>query len=277
MNPDKTCFAVSVRKRIIEATLHAGVSHIGGSLSVVEILSCLFNGILEIDAKNLWSRERDQLVLSKGHAALALYAVLVEKGFLPEELFQEYGQRGETVMGIHPELGIPGIDAATGSLGHGLPIGVGFALSFRMKNQPFHVFILTGDGEFNEGSNWECLPIALRYRLDNLTLIVDRNRLQLSGFTEEMHPLEPLGEKFSAFGWDVKEVGGHDMEAVSEVLREAKNRKNGLPLVIIAQTVKGKGVVELENRVDSHYCGISPEVARKYLDVSFQGGSGVIP
>ncbi|MGC8777400.1 MAG: transketolase [Candidatus Caldatribacteriaceae bacterium] len=277
MNPDTVRFVTSVRRKIIAATLGAGVSHIGGSLSVVEILSCLFNGILGIDAANLGSRERDQFILSKGHGALALYAVLTEKGFLPEELLQEYGRKEETVIGIHPELGVPGVDAATGSLGHGLPVGIGFALSFQMKAKPFHVFVLVGDGEFNEGSNWECLPIAIRYRLDNLTLIVDRNGLQLSGFTEEMHPLEPLGEKFSAFGWDVKEVDGHNMEMLDRVLRQAKSRRNGLPLVVIARTIKGRGVVELENRVDSHYCGISPEVARKYLAVDVPSDSGVIP
>jgi len=263
-------FARRVRRRIILATFRAGVSHIGGSLSVVEVLTCLFNGILNVNGDNLFSRERDQLVLSKGHAGLALYAVLAEKGFLSEELFEEYGCRGETLLGIHPELGVPGVDAATGSLGHGLPLGVGLALAFKFRHRPFHVFVLAGDGELNEGTNWECLPLALRYGLDNLTLIVDRNHLQLSGFTEDLHPLEPLGEKFRAFGWSVQEIPGHDFEILWKTLGAAKRRNDGSPMVVVTKTVKGKGVVELENRVESHYCGLSEEVVRKYLEPGVQ-------
>lgn len=263
-------FATNVRKRIIAATFRAGVSHIGGSLSVVEILTCLFNGILSITEGNLFSRERDQFVLSKGHAGLALYAVLAEKGFLADDLFWEYGCVGETLLGIHPELGVPGIDAATGSLGHGLPLGIGFALAFKLRQKPFHVFVLVGDGEFNEGTNWECLPIASRYNLDNLTLIVDRNRLQLSGFTEDLHPLEPLVAKFEAFGWIVQNVPGHDIETLWKVLTQAKRRNNGKPLAILAQTVKGKGVPELENRVESHYCGLPRGVAERYAELEVQ-------
>ncbi|MCS7242769.1 MAG: transketolase [Candidatus Caldatribacterium sp.] len=258
-------FAAKVRKRIIFATFRAGVSHIGGSLSVVEILTCLFNGILNVTRENLTSRDRDQFVLSKGHAGLALYAVLAEKGFLDDNLFWEYGCVGETLLGIHPELGVPGIDAATGSLGHGLPLGVGCALAFVMHRKPFHVFVLVGDGELNEGTNWECLPIALRYGLDNLTLIVDRNRLQLSGFTEDLHPLEPLVAKFEAFGWTVREVAGHDLWAVWEALSWAKGRNDRRPAVILAQTVKGKGVPELENEIASHYCGLPREIVEKYV------------
>lgn len=264
-------FAARVRRRIIAATFRAGVSHIGGSLSVVEILTCLFNGILSITEDNLCSRERDQFVLSKGHAGLALYAVLAEKGFLSDDLFWEYGCTGETLLGIHPELGVPGIDAATGSLGHGLPLGIGLALAFKLRQKPFHVFVLVGDGELNEGTNWECLPIAFRYGLDNLTLIVDRNRLQLSGFTEDLHPLEPLVAKFEAFGWSVQEIPGHDLEDVWRALAEAKERGNKKPLVILAQTVKGKGVLELENKVESHYCGLPREIAGKYIEF------GVLP
>lgn len=259
-------FAVRVRKRVIVATLRAGVSHIGGSLSVVEILTCLFNGILNVTQENLTSRERDQFILSKGHAGLALYAVLAEKGLLAEDRFWEYGCVGETLLGIHPELGVPGIDAATGSLGHGLPLGVGLALAFKLHQKPFHVFVLAGDGELNEGTNWECLPIALRYNLDNLTLVVDRNRLQLSGFTEDLHPLEPLASKFEAFGWTVREVAGHNLEAVWRVLLWAKERSDGRPAVILAQTVKGKGVPELENRVESHYCGLPKEVVERCVE-----------
>ncbi len=232
----------------------------------MEILTCLFNGILSIAEDNLFSRERDQFVLSKGHAGLALYAVLAEKGFLSDDLFWEYGCAGETLLGIHPELGVPGVDAATGSLGHGLPLGIGFALAFKLRQKPFHVFVLVGDGELNEGTNWECFPIAFRYGLDNLTLIVDRNRLQLSGFTEDLHPLEPLGAKFEAFGWGVQEIPGHDLEGVWRALTEAKKRSNKKPLVILAWTVKGKGVLELENKVESHYCGLPREIAEKYIE-----------
>lgn len=260
-------FAARVRKRIVAATFRAGVSHIGGSLSVVEILTCLFHGILDITGENLLSRERDQFILSKGHAGLALYAVLAERGFLSEDLFWEYGCAGETLLGIHPELGVPGVDAATGSLGHGLPLGIGFALAFRLQKKPFHVFVLAGDGELNEGTNWECLPIASRYNLSNLTLIVDRNRLQLSGFTEDLHPLEPLRTKFEAFGWDVREVSGHDLKEVWESLAWAKGRIGEKPLAILAHTVKGKGVLEIENTVESHYCGLPREIAAKYAEL----------
>ncbi|MEN3184365.1 MAG: transketolase [Atribacterota bacterium] len=259
-------FAARVRKRIIAATFRAGVSHIGGSLSIVEILTCLFNGILDVTQENLASRERDQFILSKGHAGLAFYAVLAEKGFLPESLFWEYGCAGETLLGIHPELGVPGVDAATGSLGHGLPLGIGCALAFKLHQKPFHVFVLAGDGELNEGTNWECLPIALRYNLDNLTLVVDRNRLQLSGFTEDLHPLDPLATKFEAFGWTVQEVAGHDLEALWKTFLWAKERNDGRPAVILAHTVKGRGVPELENRVESHYCGLPKEIVERYIE-----------
>lgn len=262
-------FASRIRKRIVQATYKAGVSHVGGSLSIVEILACLYNGILDINDQNLRSRERDQLVLSKGHAALALYSVLAERGFLTESLFGEYCCREETLLGIHPELGVPGVDAATGSLGHGLGIGIGLALALKKKDLDYKVWVLAGDGEFNEGTNWECLPIAFRYQLDNLVLIVDRNYLQLSGFTEELHPLDPLAEKLEAFGWLVETVDGHDLESLWNVLSRAKNYSGNKPLTIVAKTVKGKGIVELEGRVESHYCGIPESAAREYLEVSF--------
>ncbi len=268
-------FASLVRKRIIKATLRAGVSHIGGSLSIVEILTCLFNGILGIDGENLSSRTRDQFVLSKGHAGLALYATLAEKGYLGEELFWEYGWEKETPLGIHPELGIPGIDAATGSLGHGLALGIGFALAFSMQKKPFHVFVLIGDGELNEGTNWECLPLAVRYKLDNLTLIIDRNGLQLSGYTEDMHPLDPLQEKFIAFRWNVQEVNGHNLRMVWDALSQAKIRNDRIPLAVIAHTVKGKGIEEIENKVESHYCGIPQKIAEKYLGAALYGEAGL--
>jgi len=260
-------FASRVRKRIIKATYKAGVSHIGGSLSVVELLTCLYNGVLNINQENLLSRKRDQFILSKGHSALALYSVLAEKGFIEETLFEEYGVWEETILGIHPELGVPGIDAATGSLGHGLAIGIGQALAFKMQGLDYKVWVLTGDGEFNEGTNWECLPLALRYQLDNLVLIIDRNQLQLSGFTEELHPLDPLDKKLRAFGWPVEMVDGHDFPMLWELLVRVKEYRGCKPTVIIAKTVKGKGVSELENKVESHYCGVPREVAEKYLGV----------
>jgi len=258
-------FASRVRERIIRATCRAGVSHVGGSLSIVEVLTCLYNGILDINRENLFSRKRDQFILSKGHSALALYSTLAEKGFLEEALFEEYGFREETILGIHPELGVPGVDAATGSLGHGLAIAIGQALAFKMQGLDHKVWVLTGDGEFDEGTNWECLPVALRYQLSNLVLIIDRNHLQLSGFTEELHPLEPLDEKLRAFDWSAEMVDGHDFPMLWKLLVRVKEYRGCKPTVIIAKTVKGRGVSELENKVKSHYCNIPQEVAERYL------------
>jgi len=262
-------FASRVRKRIVQATCKAGVSHIGGSLSIVEILTCLYNGVLNVSGENLRSRERDQFVLSKGHAALALYSVLAEKGFLTESLFEEYCCQEETLLGIHPELGVPGIDAATGSLGHGLGIGIGLALAMKMKGLSHKVWVLAGDGEFNEGTNWECLPVALRYQLGNLVLIIDRNYLQLSGFTEELHPLDPFAEKLKAFGWLVETVDGHDLESLWNLFLRAKSYRGDKPLAVVAKTVKGKGIGELENKVESHYCSVPESAVKEYLEGSF--------
>jgi transketolase len=192
-----------------------------------------------------WSG-RDRLVPSKGHCAPAIYVALALRGVLAPEALDDLRQTGCVLQG-HPCMNkVPGIDVSTGSLGHGLSIGLGMALGARLKNQDFRVYVLLGDGELNEGQNWEAAMAASKYALSNLIAIVDRNRVQLDGPTEDIMPLEPLKEKWEAFNWKVFSANGHDVDQMIEVLRRAREIEDG-PVVIIAETVKGKGVSFMEN------------------------------
>jgi transketolase len=238
--------ANSIRKMVLKMVYKAQSGHLGGSFSAAEIVTALYFSEMRIDPKNPAWPERDRLVLSKGHCAPSIYAALVLRGVIAPETLADLRQTGCILQG-HPCMKtVPGIDISTGSLGHGLSLGLGMALGARLKKKDFHVYVLLGDGELNEGQNWEAAMAASKYRLSNLTAIVDRNRVQLDGPTEEIMPLEPLAEKWQAFNWSVLRVDGHDVEAVVRALRRARADAQG-PTIIIAKTIKGKGVSFMEN------------------------------
>lgn len=231
-----------MRCRIVQMFKAAGHGHFGGSLSCADIVAALyFGGVLHVDPRNPGWPDRDRLIMSKGHGAPAVYAALVERGFCPPEWVSEYECLGAH-FSTHPNMHmIPGIDMSAGSLGHGLSIGVGMALAARMDRKDYRVYVILGDGELNEGMVWEAAMAAGKYGLDNLIAVVDRNSLCVGGRTEDVMPLEPLGDKWQAFGWNVQRVDGHDIPGLLRMF-EALQAGRGRPNVVIAETVKGCGV-----------------------------------
>lgn len=250
------------RRRILQAIHRAGGGHTGGSLSCVDILNVLYNRVLRVTPQAPERPDRDRYVQSKGHSVEALYVVLADKGFFPEAELETLGRPGSHFVG-HPTRHVPGIEHNTGALGHGLSFGAGQALAGRMDGAGYRVFVLLGDGELAEGSNWEAALFASHYRLSNLTAIVDSNGLQISGRTREVMNLEPLREKFEAFGWAAREVDGHDLAGLTAVLKEplAADR----PGVVIARTVKGKGVSFAESVAGWHHRVPTEEELRRAL------------
>ncbi|AWB10104.1 transketolase subunit A [Thermodesulfobium acidiphilum] len=255
--------AVNIRESIIEMITAAKSGHPGGSLSSVEIMvSLFFGGVMSYDPKNPQLESRDRFFLSKGHAAPVLYSTLAEAGYFDKSGLNTLRQLNSPFQG-HPDMRkLPGIEASTGSLGQGLSISVGCALGLRLKGLNSHVFTLLGDGELEEGQIWEAAMAASHFKLDNLTAIVDRNRLQIDGFTEEIMSLEPLTDKWRAFGWNVLELNGHSFDELIPALKKAKKRGDKKPQVIIAHTIKGKGVSFMENVCDFHGKAPSEEQAK---------------
>lgn len=242
-----------VRLHVLKSVHHAGAGHIGGPLSAVELLVSLYFHTLRIDPKNPTWEDRDRFILSKGHATIALYAVMAERGFFPvEELssFDEIGSR----MQAHPDMtATPGIDMSSGSLGQGLSTGIGIALGARILKKDFRTYVMIGDGESQEGQIWEAAFIASRYMLDNVTVILDYNKVQQYGwqYPVRLLPIDHPSTKFRAFGWHAMEIDGHDFEAIINALEEAKAVKEQ-PTMIVANTVKGKGVSFMEDRYQWH-------------------------
>lgn len=265
--------ARQIRTMVLDMIYKAQSGHLGGSMSVVEILTALYFSEMEIDPRHPGWTDRDRLVPSKGHCAPALYSALVLKGVVKPDALDELRQTSCILQG-HPCMNkVPGIDISTGSLGHGLSIGLGMALGARIQNKKFNVFVLLGDGELDEGQNWEAAMAAAKYSLDNLIAIVDRNRVQLDGPTECIMPLEPLEEKWKAFNWNTLSVDGHDIEDVIRGLRLAKSNRNG-PSIIIAHTTKGKGVSFMEDKHQWHGKPPSEEeylMAKKELEGGIHG------
>jgi len=237
-----------LRRTILEQAHRAGVGHIGSALSVVEILVAVFRVVRGAPD----DPERDRFVLSKGHAALALYAALDAAGWLSREPLEGYCSDGSR-LGTHPEHELEGVDFSSGSLGHGLSIGSGAALAARMQGSDRRAFVLVSDAECNEGSLWEAAMFAAHHRLGNLTAIVDANAQQALGYTREVLDLEPLAERFAAFGWEVVEVDGHDVDALAIELERTSDR----PRVVVARTTFGKGVSYMEGLVKWHYWPMS--------------------
>jgi len=241
-----------LRRYIVDAIRGGGRGHLGSSMSMVEVLRVLYDSILRFDPKNPNSETRDRFILSKGHGCLALYAILADKGFFEVAELEGFC-RPTSRLGGHPERGkVPGVEASTGALGHGLPIGVGQALALRLTGSKSRVFVLTGDGEINEGSNWEAAMAAAKHKLTNLTVLVDYNKLQSYGRTSEVLDLEPLVKKFESFGFAVEEVDGHDISAVEKVLRRVPFAADN-PSAIICHTVKGKGFPFAEGNPEWHH------------------------
>jgi transketolase len=230
----------------------AKTSHIGSCLSLADILAVLYGGVLRIDPKKPEWPDRDRLIVSKGHAAAVTYAAVAEAGFMPIERLGEYARNGGQLYGHVTHAGVPGVEMSNGSLGHGLPVGTGMALAGKREGRPWRVFVLMSDGECDEGSNWEAIMFAAHHKLENLTIVIDYNKIQSLDFVAKTIGLEPLADKFTAFGWGVREVDGHDVAALRRTL-ESVPIEPGKPNAIIAHTIKGKGVSWMENKVLWHY------------------------
>ena len=228
----------------------AGVGHPGADMSSADILSVLYNGVLRVNAADPADPERDRFICSKSHASAALYSALAARGFLSEEELETYGKPFSRLCTAVSNR-LPGVELSTGALGHGLPFAVGAAIAARMDRSPRRVVVMTGDGELQEGSNWEALMLAATQKLANLLLVVDRNRVQKGASTEEINALEPLADKMRAFGWAVREVNGHDTAALRAAFESAPFEP-GRPSCVLAATVKGKGVSFMENDLAWH-------------------------
>ncbi len=268
--------AVRVRKMILDAVQKAGAGHVGGPMSMVEITLALYFKMLRVDAKNPQWPERDRFVLSKGHSCIALYAVLALKGFFPLEEVYTYDAIDSRLQG-HPDMTkTPGVDMASGSLGTGASPPLGMALGAKRLGKDFHTWVLLGDGEIDEGQVWEMAFIASQYRVDNLTAIVDYNKVQQFGFAKDgnlrhrVNPMTQVPEKWRAFGWHVIECDGHDYDALIPAMEEAKATK-GRPTCIVAHTVKGKGVSFMEGDYNWHAKVPSPEeMAKAFTELEAQ-------
>ena len=244
--------AWKIRRHGIEMTHLSGGSHIGSVLSVADILAVLYNDVLNVYPDKPNAPERDRVILSKGHAGAAIYAALAEKGFFSVEELKTHYQNGSRLSGHVSHKGVPGVDFSTGSLGHGLPVGVGMAMAAKMDSNNYRVYVILGDGECDEGSVWESALVANHYQLDNLVAVIDHNKMQSLDFCENTIKLNPFADKWRSFGWNVIDIDGHKHEELKKAFNEAKNVK-GKPTVIIANTVKGKGVSFMENDILWHY------------------------
>jgi len=247
--------ATNVRKDIVQMICAAKSGHPGGSLSAADIVTALYFDEMNIDPSNPKMEGRDRFVLSKGHAAPVLYAALAERGFISKDLLGTLRQYGSILQG-HPDMKkVPGVEISTGSLGQGLSVANGMALSAKISNEDYRTYVLMGDGELQEGQIWEAAMTTAHYKLDNICAFVDFNNLQIDGNVDKVMGVEPLDKKWEAFGWNVLKIDGHDMEAILEALAKAKECK-GKPTVIIAETTKGKGVSFMENVCGFH--GVAP-------------------
>ncbi|HOQ36905.1 MAG TPA: transketolase [Acetivibrio sp.] len=244
-------YSTIIRKHIIEEVYHAASGHPGGSLSCADIITVLYFDEMRVDAKNPGWEDRDRFVLSKGHCSPALYGALAEKGFFPKEELLRFRHIDSYLEG-HPSMKmVPGVDMSTGSLGQGISAAVGMAIAGKLDKKDYYVYVLLGDGEIQEGQVWEALMSAAHYKLNNLIAFLDHNRLQIDGNITEVLSPEPVEEKFRAFGWEVINIDGHDHEQIINAIRKAKTVVDK-PVMIVADTIKGKGVSFMENNADWH-------------------------
>ncbi len=244
--------SIEFRKKILCMVDRARRGHIGSAFSIVEIVRVLYEEILRLDPKNPLWEDRDRFILSKGHGCLALYVALAEKGFFNDTELSKIFEF-DSMLGGHPQYGkVPGVEASTGSLGHGLSIGVGIALNGKIDKKDYRTFVLLGDGECNEGSVWEAAMCASKHKLDRLIALIDYNKMQCYGTTYEVQDLEPFADKWRSFGFDTSEVDGHDTAALCDILKKVP-LDTAKPKAIICHTIKGKGVRSLEGHAPSHH------------------------
>jgi len=241
-----------IRKKIVKMHTFSKSSHIGSSLSVTDILVALYFHILKIDTQNYKDKNRDRLILSKGHAASALYATLAIRGFFPVEVLDGYCIDAGTLPGHSTINCVPAVEVSTGSLGHGLSMGIGMALAAKYDNSNYKTFVILSDGECNEGSVWEAAMFASHHKLDNLIAIIDYNKLQAFGRNKEVINLEPFNNKWRSFGWETEEIDGHNLSKIIQTLQKVPFKETK-PSVVIAHTIKGKGVSFMENQLAWHY------------------------
>ena len=244
--------ANNIRKHAVTMTSLGGSSHVGSILSIADILAVLYGAILKYDVKNPKWIDRDRFILSKGHAGAGVYAVLAESGFIPLDKLKTHYQDGSDLSGHVSHKGIPGVEFSTGSLGHGLPVASGIALAAKINKKKYRVFVLLSDGECDEGSNWEAILFAAHHKLDNLVVVVDRNRLQSINSTEDTLALEPFYDKWKSFGWDAVNIDGHNHNEIFKSCKK-ENISQNKPLCVIANTTKGKNVSFMENNTLWHY------------------------
>ena len=264
--------ARQLRCDMVDVTVWAGGAHIGGALSMADVLTALYYHYLNVRPGEPGWPERDRFVLSKGHGGVGLSCVLADKGYFDKELLREFNHF-KSPFGMHLDGNkVPGVDASTGSLGHGLSMALGMALGARFQTQAWRTYCVLGDGECNEGSVWEAAMAAAHYKVDTLTAVVDRNQMMIDGRTEDIMSLEPFADKWKAFGWHVREIDGHDLAQIGEAIEGAQTTK-GAPTVIVCNTVKGKGVDFMEDQVKWHYGSIDSELAAK-AKASIMGKAG---
>lgn len=262
--------ALEIRQEIVNVTYTCGGTHIGGSLSQTDIMVALYYKYMKLDAENPLWEERDRFILSKGHGGVGHAAILADLGFFPREELESFNKTGSP-FGMHLDwLKVKGVDASTGSLGHGLAIGNGMAYGARLSGKDWHTYVVLGDGELNGGPVWESAMATSHFKLSNLTAFVDRNQLCIDGFTEDIMAVEPIADKWRAFGWSALDIDGHDFEQICEAIEGALAEKDR-PTVIIARTVKGKGVDFMENEASWHYAGLDEAMRDKALQ-SLQKG-----
>jgi transketolase len=271
---DMMLLATRLRIAIVKMIGAAGSGHPGGSLSEVELLIALYFRVMRHDPGNPGWRERDRFILSKGHGCPALYAVMAEAGYLDHDQLNTLRKLGSPLQGHPDRRMMPVLEASTGSLGQGLSIGIGMALAARLDKLDYHTFVMVGDGEIQEGQNWEAAMFAAYHKLENLTLIVDKNHQQLDGFTRDILDPEPLAAKLKSFGWETVEIDGHDLSLVIPALENARANRSGRPSAIVADTIKGKGVSFMENNPKWHGVAPKPEevaAAVKELEAKLAG------
>ena len=249
-NRDLKQLSLKIRKHAMKMTSVGGSSHIGSILSIADILAVLYGSVMNYKADEPKWSDRDRFILSKGHAGAGVYAALAESGFMPVEKLKTHYQDGSDLSGHVSHKSIPGVEFSTGSLGHGFPVATGMALAAKINKSKHNIYVLMSDGECDEGSNWEAALFAPHHKLDNLVVIIDRNKLQSIHSTEDTLGLEPFVDKWQAFGWNVVNVDGHDHQ---KLLDACKSMVIGKPLCIIANTIKGKGVSFMENNTLWHY------------------------
>ncbi len=255
MTTDTLQLARTIRGHALRMIAKAKASHVGTCLSMADLLAVLYGSVLRVDPKRPDWKERDRLVVSKGHGAAILYAVLAERGFFAVEDLMTYGQDGSPLTG-HVSHHVPGVELSTGSLGHGLPVGCGLALAAHRDGAAGRTYVILSDGELDEGSNWEAILFAGHHKLDTLTAFVDYNKIQSFGSVKEVLDLEPLADKWRSFGWTVLEIDGHDHAAIAAALGADHG---GRPKAVLAHTIKGKGVAYMEGKLAWHYKSPDPK------------------